>query len=202
MSGGAAGCGFSKEIPHLQPWAMEKYKTNRAGLTSLDEKGLDALDPITYCFPPGEPRSMIMPYPFEIVQKKATVFILFQFGSGIRRIYADGRKHPADVTPSWMGDSVGTWQDDILVVDTVGLKPELWIDPTGAPHSDVLHIVERFRRTNHNTLEVQFSFDDPKAFTRKWGGTRLYQLMNADTDMSAYFVCEENLQVGKPGATP
>lgn len=202
MTGGAAGRGFSKEIPPLQPWALEKYKANRTGLTSLDEKGLDELDPITYCFPPGEPRSMIMPYPFEIVQKNATIYILFQFGSGIRRIYADGRKHSADVTPSWMGDSVGTWQGDTLVVDTVGFKPETWIDPTGVPHSDALHVVERFRLANHSTLEVQFSFDDSKAFTRTWGGTRLYQLANADTDMSAYFVCEENLKVGKPSATP
>lgn len=202
MTGGAAGRGFSKETPPLQPGAMSEYKKNRAGLTSLDEKGLDALDPITYCFPPGEPRSMIMPYPFEIVQENSTVYILFQFGSGIRRIYTDGRKHSADITPNWMGDSVGTWQGDTLVVDTVGFKPETWIDPTGVPHSDALHVVERFRRADHGTLEVQFSFDDSKAFTRTWGGTRIYQLASGDTDMSAYFVCEENLQIGKPSATP
>jgi hypothetical protein len=69
-------------------------------------------------------------------------------------------------------------------------------------HSDALHVVERFRRPDHGALEVQFSFDDSKAFTRTWGGTRRYQLASPDTNMSAYFLCEENLQIGKPGATP
>jgi hypothetical protein len=124
MTGGAAGRGFSKEVPPLQPAAMAQYKANRAGLTSLSEKGLDELDPLTYCFPPGAPRSMIMPYPFEIAQRPGIVYIIFGFGSGIRRIYTDGRKHPDDLPPTWMGHSVGTWQGDTLVVDTVGLRPE------------------------------------------------------------------------------
>lgn len=197
MNGGEVGRGFSKEVPPLQPWAMTQYKTNRKGLTSLEDKGLDELDPLTYCFPPGEPRSMIMPYPFEVVQRPNIVYILFQFGSGIRRIYTDGRKHPKDVLPSWMGDSVGTWEGNTLVVDTVGLKPETWMDPTGVPHSDALHVVERFRRPKNDALEVEFSFDDPKTFTRTWAGTKIYHLAAPDTDLSAYFVCEENLHMGK-----
>ena len=141
---------------------------------------------------------MIMPYPFEIAQRPGIIYIIFSFGSGIRRIYTDGRKHPNDLSPSWMGHSVGTWQGDTLVVDTVGLRQETWIDPTGVPHSDALHMVERFRRPAKDTLEVQFSFDDPKAFTHAWGGTRQY---HPDTsDLSDYFVCEENLQMGKPPA--
>jgi len=198
MTGGAAGRGFSKEVPPLQPAAMAQYKSNRAGLTDLSEKGLDELDPLTYCFPPGASRSMIMPYPFEIAQRPGIVYILFGFGSGIRRIYTDGRKHPDDLSPTWMGHSVGTWQGDTLVVDTVGLRPETWIDPTGVPHSDALHMVERFRRLNKDALEVQFTFDDPKVFTRTWGGTRQYHPDRSDA--SDYFVCEENLQMGKPPA--
>ena len=198
MTGGAAGRGFSREVPPLQPSALAQYKSNRAGLSDRSEKGLDELDPLTYCFPPGASRSMIMPYPFEIAQRLGIIYIIFSFGSGIRRIYTDGRKHPDDLSPSWMGHSVGTWRGDTLVVDTVGLRPETWIDPTGVPHSDALHMVERFRRPAKDTLEVQFSFDDPKAFTRAWGGTRQY---HPDTsDLADYFVCEENLQIGKPPA--
>jgi hypothetical protein len=198
MTGGAAGRGFSREVPPLQPAAMAQYKSNRAGLSDLTEKGLDEFDPLTYCFPPGAARSMIMPYAFEIAQRPGIIYIIFEFGSGIRRIYTDGRKHPDDLSPSWMGHSVGTWQGDTLVVDTVGLRPETWIDPTGVPHSDALHMVERFRRSGKDTLEVQFSFDDPKAFTRPWGGTRLYHPDHSE--VSDYFVCEENLQMGKPPA--
>ena len=200
MSGGAAGRRFSREDPPFLPAALEKYKANRAGITDPNEKGLDALDPITYCFPPGAPRSMIMPYALEIIQRTDAVYILFEYGSGVRRIYTDGRKHPEYVSPTWMGHSVGTWQSDTLVVDTVGLRPETWIDPTGTPHSDALHMVERFRRPNRDTLEIDFLFDDPNTFARPWSGTRVYSLGNAA--ISEYFVCEENLQVGKSQRAP
>jgi hypothetical protein len=196
MMGGTQGRGFSLRVPPLQPEAMKKYEANRAGLSGLGDKGLDEMDPNTYCYPPGAPRSMVMPYPFEIVQRPGTVYILFEYNSGVRRIYTDGRKHPDDVQPTWMGHSVGTWQGDTLVVDTVGLRPETWLDPLGTPHSDALHMVERFRRTSPTTLEVEFRFDDPKTFTKPWGGKRVYQ--RTDADMSEYFICEEDLQMGKP----
>jgi hypothetical protein len=194
MAGGAQGRALQVNPP-LQPAAMEQYKANRAGLTDPNAHGLDELDPSTYCFPPGAPRSMVMPYPFEIVQSADAIYILFEYGSGIRKIYTDGRKHPEQPEATWMGDSIGTWQGDTLVVDTVGLRPETWMDPAGTPHSDALHIVERFRRTKPDALEVQFVFDDPTAFTKPWGGTRLYEL--SKTAISPYFVCEENLQMGK-----
>ena len=173
---------------------MEKYKANRAGLNSLNEKGLDELDPNTYCFPPGAARSMIMPYPFEIVQRPDVVYILFEYNSGVRRIYTDGRKHPEDLVPSWMGHSIGAWQGDVLLVDTVGLRPETWIDPAGTPHSDALHIVERFRRTGEETMEVEFLFEDPETFTKPWGGKRSYQ--SSDTEPLEYILCEERLRIG------
>jgi hypothetical protein len=196
MAGGTAGRGFSTEAPPLLPAALEKFKANRAGLTGFGDKGLDELDPNTYCYPPGAPRSMLMPYPFEIVQRPDAVYLLFEYDSGIRRIYTDGRKHPADVDPSWMGHSTGTWRGDTLVVDTVALRPETWLDPLGTPHSDALHMVERFRRPSRDTLEVEFLFDDPKTFSKPWGGKRIYQRSN--TEISEYIVCEEDLQMGKP----
>jgi hypothetical protein len=196
MNGGAAGCGFSKGAPPLLPGAMEKYKANRAGLSGLSDKGLDELDPNTYCYPPGAPRSMVMPYPFEIVQRPDIVYLLFEYNSGVRRIYTDGRKHPADVEPTWMGHSTGTWQGDTLVVDTVAIRPETWLDPLGTPHSDALHMVERFRRPSPGTLEVEFLFDDSKTFTKQWGGKRIYQA--GKMEISEYIVCEEDLQMGKP----
>jgi hypothetical protein len=198
MSGGLSGRGFSLQDAPLQPEALKTYKANRAGVTSLNEKGLDELDPNTSCYPPGAARSMVMPYPFEIVQGPGVVYILFAYNSGIRRIYTDGRKHPSDPDPTWMGHSIGTWQGNTLIVDTVGLRPETWLDPLGTPHSDALHIVERFRRTGPMKLEVEFQFDDPKTFTRPWGGSKVYEKSN--TEMMEYYVCEENLQPGQPRA--
>jgi hypothetical protein len=195
MSGGATGRGFGLQDAPLQPEALKTYKANRADLTSLNEKGLDELDPNTFCFPPGAPRSMVMPYPFEIVQRPGIVYILFAYNSGVRRIYTDGRKHPADPDPTWMGHSIGTWQGSTLVVDTVALRPETWLDPLGTPHSDMLHMVERFQRTSPKSLEVEFQFDDPKTFTKSWGGKRVYE--KSDSEMMEYYVCEENLQLGQ-----
>jgi hypothetical protein len=196
MTGGSTGRGFSSQDAPLQPEALKAYKANRSGVTSLNEKGLDELDPNTFCYPPGVPRSMVMPYPFEIVQRPGIVYILFAYNSGIRRIHTDGRKHPSDPDPTWMGHSIGTWQGNTFIVDTVGLRPETWLDPLGTPHSDALHMVERFRRTGPTKLEVEFQFDDPKTFTKPWGGSKVYE--KSDTEMMEYYVCEENLQLGQP----
>ena len=195
MAGGAEGRGFSATEPPLQPSALEKFRANRAGLTKFSDKGLDELDPSTYCFPPGAPRSMVMPYAFEVVQRADIVYLLFEYNSGVRRVYLDGRKHPAMPEPTWMGHSIGAWQGDTLVVDTVGLRPETWLDPLGTPHSDALHMVERFRRPSRDTLEVEFLFDDPKTFTKSWGGKKTYHLETED--ISEYMVCEDQLQMGK-----
>ena len=82
----------------------------------------------------------------------------------------------------------------MLVVDTVSLREEAWLDRVGTPHSDALHIVERFRRLNRNTLEVEFRFEDPKAFTKPWGGKKVYALQT--TEMTEYVLCEEHLEMG------
>jgi len=76
---------------------------------------------------------MVMPYPFEIVQRPDTVYILFEYNSGVRRIYTDGRKHPDDVVPTWMGHSTGNWQGNTLVVDTMALRPETGLIPSNTP---------------------------------------------------------------------
>ena len=199
QGGGISGEGaihrFTMDEPPLQPWALEKYKANRAGVTDPDEAGLEQNDPNTHCFPPGAARSMLMPYAFEIVQRPDQVYILFESGSGIRHIYTDGRAHPDDPSPTWMGHSIGKWEKDTLVVDTVALREETWVDRIGTPHSDALHMVERFRRVNKDTLEVEFLFEDSKAFTKPWGGQRIYHPQ--ETEMTEYYVCEENLEMGK-----
>ena len=176
---GTRGRRFSPDDPPLQPWALEQFKANRKDLPQGYDGGLDAMDPNAYCFPPGAARSMLMPYPFEIVERPDQVYILFEYGSGIRRIYTDGRARqqggPEDFLPTWMGLSIGKWDGDTLAVETDSLRPETWLDRIGTPHGDVLRMRERFRRVSISALEVNFRFEDPKAFTRAWGGKKLYE---------------------------
>jgi hypothetical protein len=98
--------------------------------------------------------------------------------------------HKKDLAPTWMGDSIGRWEGDTLVVDTVGFNDRTWLDQVGHPHSDALHLVERIRRHDHDTLQIDFTFDDPKAYTQPWTGEKLFKL-RLDWNISEY-VCEDN----------
>lgn len=200
MDAGRGGRRFNIEEPPLQPWALEKYRAARKGITDPNEGGLDELDPTHYCFPPGAARSMIMPFPFEIVQGPEVVHILFEFNSGTRRIYLNQQEHPEDYGPTWMGHSIGKWDDDTLVVDTTLQREETWLDRVGTPHSDALRMIERFLRPGRETLEVEFEFQDSKAFTKPWGGTKQYQLQTVG--ITEYVQCEEHLEMGKPREVP
>ena len=96
--------------------------------------------------------------------------MLFENNHWVRQIWMDGRAHPTDRAPNWMGHSIGKWDGDTLVVDLVGLNDLTWLDASGRPHSDALHVVERYRRIGHDTLEIELTFDDPKAYTKPWTG--------------------------------
>ena len=131
---------------------------------------------------------------FQIVQLPKEMLLLFEWDSMVRRIYMDGRKHPEYWPFGWMGHSIGRWDGDTLIVDTTGLNDKTWLDGIGTPHSDQLHVVERFRRVNQDTLEVEFQFEDPKAFTKRWGGKKVYR---PGPEILDHVTCEENLQIGK-----
>ena len=200
MDAGRGGRRFNMAEPPFEPWALEKYRAARKGITDPNEGGLDELDPSHFCFPPGAARSMIMPFPFEIVQGPEVVYILFEFNSGTRRIYLDQKEHPDDYPVTWMGHSIGRWDDDTLVVDTVSEREETWLDRVGTPHSDALRMIERFLRPGRELLEVEFEFQDPKAFTKPWGGTKQYELQTVG--ITEYVQCEEHLEMGKPREVP
>jgi hypothetical protein len=94
----------------------------------------------------------------------------------VRQIFTDGRQHSEDITPSFMGDSIGKWEGDTLVVDTVGFNDKTWLDGEGLPHSDALHLVERIRRVSHEAMTIDFTIDDPKAYTKPWVAHNLFEL--------------------------
>ncbi len=89
----------------------------------------------------------------EIAHIPGRVLMLFEYDHFVRNIFTDGRQHPSDLSPSWMGDAIGKWEGDTLVVDTVGFNDKTWLDNDGLPHSEDLHVVERIRRVNHDTLD-------------------------------------------------
>ena len=165
---------FSAAEPPMQPWADEKYKSARPGYGP--HASADSQDPIQGCLPPGMPRILLTPFPLQIIQTSDEIFMLFEYNHTIRQIYMNRSTHPKNLTPSWMGDSFGKWVGNTLVIDTVGLTDRSWLDQVGHPHSDALHIVERIRRTERDTLEDELTFDDPKAYTKSWTGKQVFKL--------------------------
>ena len=182
--------GFAKQEPSLQPAAMETYKANRKGLADPRSKGRDEFDPSNSCFPPGPTRIFTLSRPFEIRQSTGVVYILSETDHWVRRIYMDGRGHPDGYPSAWMGHSIGKYDGNTLVVDTADINENTWLDSLGHPHSDSLHLTERFRRVNHDTLEIDVTFDDPKAYTKPWTGKKTYQLQPASYEMKEDMICD------------
>jgi len=153
-------------------------------------------DPEANCLPTGVPR--VAPYPWRIVQspafKKAThLYFLFEGNiHSFRQIFMDGRKHPDDPDPSWYGHSVGHWEGDTLVVDTVGFNDKFWFDFKGHPHTEKLHTIERWTRTDLGTLVNQVTIDDPGAYSRPFTVTFTARLRQNEELME--YICQENEQ--------
>jgi hypothetical protein len=127
--------------------------------------------------------------PFQIVQTPSVFTILFENQHTFRIIHTDGRSHPKDLDPTWFGDSIGKWDGDTLVVDTVGLDDRTWLDTAGHEHSDQLHLVERFQKVDNNNIKWTVTFEDPKFFTVPWSIT--LPIARQNTEIMSYS-CEEN----------
>ena len=163
----------------MLPWAAEVLK-NR----------LSKEDPEANCLPTGIPRGS--PYPWRIVQTPTHYFILFEGNiHSFRQIFMNA-KHPDDPDPTWYGHSIGHWEGNTLVVDTVGFNDKSWFDDPGHPHSEELRVTERFQRRDFGHLTVQVTFDDPKAYTKPWSATVPFDLL-PDTELiePAFFVGDE-----------
>ena len=127
----------------------------------------------------------------KIVQTPTLTLIMLELG-GTRQIYTDGRKHVADPSPSWLGYSVGGWEGDTLVVDTVGFNGKSWLDIIGHPQSESAHLVERYRRRDFGHMDVEITIDDSKWYTKPFT-IKVAHLLQPDTDILEYF-CNENEQ--------
>jgi hypothetical protein len=177
------------ELSAFPPYNTE-YQARYDKTTADLRAGVKLIDGSAKCLPQGMPRMMVVGYPIDIIVQPTRVVMLFEPGAQRRVINTDGRKHtnPEDIDPTYSGESIGHWEGDTLVVDTVGIRDDLLFDYSFAPHSDALHIKERIRRVG-DKLEDEMTIEDPKAFTSPWQITRLYQLQ--PTWELKEYVCDE-----------
>jgi hypothetical protein len=132
--------------------------------------------------------------PFKLVQTPAVVVVLYEEFNHYRQIFTDGRGFPAEMSSSWFGYSVGKWEGDVFVAETAGFNDKSWLDDPGRPHTDALRVTERFRRTNFGRMEMQITFDDPKAYTKPWIATIPFTLL-PDTELIES-ICENERDHG------
>ncbi len=172
---------FKSDDDALQPSAPRR--PNAVFNPRRDDPGLN-------CFPSGMPMADLLPAPFKIVQSPRLMMMLYEAGTTFRQIFVDGRQHPADPQPTWMGYSIGRWEGDSLVVDTIGFNDRGWLDAIGHIHSDALHVVERFQRRDFGHMNLEMTLDDPKTFVRPITFTFGVRLL-PDTDLLESY-CSEN----------
>ena len=165
-----------------QPWAAARV------LESFKKRGID--DPLGLCLPAGVPRlSIVGLFPIQIVQTATQVIILYEYMS-VFRVIPLNAEHPDDVVPTYVGDSVGRWEGDTLVVDVIGFNDRTWLTGTGTFHSEALHVTERYTRVDKDQINYDVTMDDPKVFTQPW--TIHTNLMLREGTRLREYVCAEN----------
>src|SRR5687767_4130308 len=176
-------------VAPFQPWSKAVYLYRQR--TMLKD------DPSARCLPPGGPRQFHTAHGFQFVEQRELGRILVLLGGGNRNwrvIHTDGRPQgqPAEVVLSYYGHSIGRWEKDTLVVDSVGFNERFWLTSGGLPHTEALHLVERFTRVDLNTLRYEVTVDDPRTYTRPWSGGWTIQWV-PDREIEELF-CEENAE--------
>lgn len=156
--------------PPYTPAGLEALKLNKPSNTVRAVLPAETNDPVVTCDPQGMPREDLYEMrTTQIIQMPEKIFLLYTFGKVWRVIWTDGRELPKEPEPRWYGYSVGKWVDDYtLVVQTTGLDERTWIDRAGRPHSDALHVEERFHRVDRDHLELTVTLDDPQMYTKPW----------------------------------
>jgi hypothetical protein len=183
------GADLKPEGVPYQPWAKALAEKRQAGVHKED--------PLAQCMPPGVPRVETHGgHPFKIIQMERETVMLYETSTNdvFREIFTDGRPLPEATQPSWKGYSVGKWDGDALVVDTIGFNDRGWLDTDmGRPQTEALHVTERFHRLNVGKLEIGITIDDPKAYTKPWNAKVTLNLV-PDTELIET-VCENSRNV-------
>ena len=179
----------------------------RPPLTPFGQANFDAAKPLSgakavagqednsalRCEPSGPPQVLILPNPWEIIQIPGRVLMFFEEQHIWREIWTDGRPLPKDPDPSWLGYSVGRWEGDTFIVETIGFNDKEWVDLYGNPRTSTTHLTERYRRLNHDTLEQQIIIEDPRVYTKPWVSPPKLHKLEPSWELAEWFcVPDEN----------
>lgn len=169
--------------PPMLPWAEKLYMQRKGDISKDDPEG--------FCLPPGVPRMSTTPYPWTMVQTDKLLVIVYEGGAHIwRKIFLDGRAHNPEVVETWLGDSIGRWQDkDTLIVETTGQTDTTWLDESGLPHTKDMVVTEQFKRTDMGHMEIVHTVNDPGAYSKPWTFTTHPTLLNGEL---IEYICQEN----------
>ena len=165
--------------PELLPWARAVVEERRKN--NLRDS------PIAACLP----RDVVpaSPFVYKIIQMPSLLVQLWERPPYYRQVFLDGRAHPVDLNPTWMGHSIGKWEGDTFVIDSVGFHDRGWL-PNGVPHTERLHAIERYRRPNRGHLEVEVTFEDPGTFVTPWQMQMVWELVPGEELLE--YLCENN----------
>jgi hypothetical protein len=155
-------------------WSKEQMTKRRA------HGGRD--DPHTYCMPPNFPRAWTLPQYIKVIQTPTEMVLLHEFNAAYREIFIDGRALPENPNPTWNGYSSAHWEGDTLVIETNGIRDDMWLDIQGSPVTEAARVTERLKRVNFGIMQVEIAVNDPKAYTRPWSVT-VEMAVQVDTTM-------------------
>ena len=193
------------EVPGMEIDTVSKYGINvlidfKAGEEPIRKdvaadinrrnQSSSGLDTLSRCLPASVPLATLLSEVTKIVQTPGLTLVMHELDNATRQIYTDGRPLPVDSNPSWLGYSIGRWDRDTLVVETVGFNGKASLDIMGHPRSEAMRITERYRRRDVGHLDVEITFDDPVVYTKPFT-IKVTHLLQADTDILEYF-CNEN----------
>lgn len=168
------------ELPYTE-WGANNFKNY--DVSKFDYTG--------HCLPFGLMRSVnVGGYPIQIMQDDQYIALLFEQNTWFHVIYMN-REHPKDLESTWFGNSVGHWDNDTLIVDTIGFNGKTRLDTLGHPHSDQLHLIEHYTLKDAQHITYEMTIDDPKTYTRPWKNTRTFTKMKPGEELIEYS-CEEN----------
>jgi hypothetical protein len=198
------GGGGAMKMP-LRPFsqfsALKSPYKEQLENTSAAMKAGKLADPVALCFPPGMPRMMGMIYGMELLQTPGQIAITSEWQAASRRIWLNRSSHPAEdeLDPSYAGDSIGHWQGDKLIVDTVGIRDDVPLNYEGLPHSNHLHIREVFSALSPGILQDEITIEDPEAFAAPWHEIETYRY-RPDLSIREYVCLENNRNVAEDGS--
>jgi hypothetical protein len=187
-----------EQLPVLRPKYRAIYERNRALVFSGSQEGIKTAT----CEPPGVPEDMSIPYGGEILITPGRVTIIPQWAGEVRRIYTDGRSHPPDPDPTHVGDSIGHWEGNDLMVDTIAISPAASLNSIGTQQSDKMHMVERFHEYKPGYLEIRYHITDPEAFVKPYDFTLVWMRDPNKDDFIEEFECTNNRDVPTSSERP